>query len=131
MPNTLYVAWQNGETRRWHTIARLQKQSAGYEFIFTKGISGVANLARQLFDMDSGDIYRFKELIPLFKSRMLSTNRADFKKVAEWVGITPEDAEFDRLCKFGLIPGSDSMLFYAAPDLTDEMYRLNFFVHSI
>lgn len=62
---------------------------------------------------------------------MLSTNRADYKKIADWVGIAPEDNEFDRLYKFGLIPGSDSMLFYAAPDVSEGKYKLNFFVHSI
>ena len=131
MPDTLYVAWQDGTTRRWHTIARLQKQGGGYQFVFTKGISVLANLARQLFDMDSGDIYRFTDLIPLFKSRMLSTNRTDYKRIADWVGISPEDEEFDRLYKLGLIPGSDSMLFYPAPDFSDGKYKLSFFVHSI
>lgn len=131
MPDTLYVAWQDGATRRWHTIARLQKQGEGYEFVFTKGISGLTDLARQLFGMNGGDVYKFRDLIPLFKNRMLPTNRADYKKIADWVGILPEDDEFSRLCKLGLIPGTDSMLLYAAPEMVGIKYKLNFFVHAI
>ncbi|BCM84103.1 HIRAN domain-containing protein [Methylobacterium indicum] len=131
MPDTLYVAWQDEATRRWHTIARLQKQGGSYEFVFTKGVAGLPNLTRQLFNMDSGDIYRFENLIPLFRSRMLSTHRSDYKKVAQWVGVTAEDTEFEQLCKLGLIPGSDSMLFYAAPDVSHGKYKLSFFIHAI
>lgn len=131
MGRDLYVAWQEPTTRTWHTIARLRRNKEEYEFLFTRGVTKLNSIPLDLFRMDVTKRYRSAELIPLFRNRLLSRNRADFPKVAGWLGLKGDENEFETLAKFGLIPGSDAILIYPAPDLIERNYSVEFFVHGI
>jgi hypothetical protein len=131
MPRDLYVAWQDPDTRTWRTIARLRRTGDEYEFLFTRGVTKLNSIPLDLFRMDVNKRYRSTDLIPLFRNRLLSRNRTDFHKVANWLGLKGDENEFVSLSKFGLIPGSDSILIYPAPELVDRNYSVEFFVHGI
>jgi hypothetical protein len=131
MLRDLYVAWQEPETRTWNTIARLRRTGDEYEFLFTRGVTKLNSIPLDLFRMDINKRYRSVELIPLFRNRLLSRSRADFSKVASWLGLKGNESEFESLSKFGLIPGSDSILIYPAPELINRSYSVEFFVHGI
>jgi len=45
--------------------------------------------------------------------------------------VTGSEDEFGLLSKFGLIPGTDSLLVYPEPDVISGTYALEFFVHGI
>jgi hypothetical protein len=125
------VAWQDQATRAWHTIARLQRVEAGYEFGFTRGIERLRSIPVDLFRMDVNKRYRSDELMPLFKNKLLSRSRSDFAKLVKWLNLNGNEDEFDALSKFGLIPGTDSILVYPEPEIGSGKYRLEFFVHGI
>jgi HIRAN domain len=128
---SLYVAWQNQVTRAWHTVARLTRSEEGYELVFTRGVSSLLTIPADLFRMDVTKRYVSNALFPLFKNRLPSRNRADFQKMAEWLNVTGHEDEFGLLSKFGLIPGTDSLLVYPEPDVISGMYKLDFFLHGI
>ncbi|MCP6628862.1 restriction endonuclease, partial [Klebsiella pneumoniae] len=35
--NSVYVAWQEPDTRNWHVVGNLQERNSGYVFKYTKG----------------------------------------------------------------------------------------------
>jgi len=81
--------------------------------------------------MDVRQRYASAELLPVFKNRLPSKSRADFAKMASWLDLRGGESEFDLLTRFGLIPGTDSILVYPEPEIIDGRYRLEFFVHGI
>jgi len=131
LPNSLYVAWQDQTTRRWQTVARLGRTGAGYELVFTKGVSRMRAIPSDLLRMDVTKRYTSDQLFPIFKNRLPSRNRGDFNKMAEWLNLKGDEDEFTLLSKFGLIPGTDSLLVYPEPEHDCDIYRIEFFVHGI
>jgi hypothetical protein len=131
LPTNLYVAWQNPATRTWHTVARLSRAGSGYELVFTRGVTGLLTIPSDLFRMNVAKRYSADELFPLFKNRLPSRSRTDFPKMAQWLNIKGGDDEFELLSKFGLIPGTDSLLVYPEPEVVSGTYALEFFAHGI
>jgi hypothetical protein len=122
LPASLYVAWQNQVTRVWHTVARLSRSEAGYELVFTRGVSSLLTIPADLFRMDVRKRYISNALFPLFKNRLPSRSRTDFEKMARWLNVKGDEDEFALLSKFGLIPGTDSLLVYPEPDVVSGVY---------
>lgn len=131
MSDTVYVAWQDDLTRRWKTIARLTRRPDGYELVFTAGVRSLGNLPSNVFRMEPGYRYRSSELLEIFKNRIPPRSRSDFTRLANWLGVDPKGNDFALLSRFGLIPGSDSILVYPAPSVVDGMFELDFFVHGL
>jgi hypothetical protein len=131
LPTNLYVAWQNQATRAWHTVARLNRTKTGYELVFTRGVASLPTIPSDLFRMDVRERYSSDELFPLFRNRLPSRSRSDVPKMAHWLNVTGGEDEFDLLSKFGLIPGTDSLLVYPEPELISGTYGLEFFVHGV
>jgi hypothetical protein len=127
----LYVAWQDETSRTWHTIARLTRDSEGYELIFTQGASRLGDLPERLFRMQLKYRYRFETLINMFRNKIPSRSRPDFEKMARWLNLTGSENEFALLSKFGLIPSSDALLVYPEPKVGGGKYELEFFVHGV
>jgi hypothetical protein len=127
----LFLAWQDPETRTWHTFARLHKNGGDYELAFTRGAQRLGAIPFNLFKLDISKIYRFETLIPIFRNRLPSKSRSDFARMATWLNLTGAEDEFSQLGRFGLIPGTDSILIYPEPEIIRGMYHLEFFVHGI
>jgi hypothetical protein len=81
--------------------------------------------------MDVYRRYKSEDLFPLFKNRLPSRGRADAPKLQEWLNLRGDESQFDLLARFGLIPGTDSILVYPEPVINDDKYTLEFFVHGI
>ncbi len=131
LANKLYLAWQDQETRGWHTVGQLAAKPNGYEFLFTKGVKALRSVPSDLFRMEPGKRYRSEELMPLFRNRILPPSRADFAKVAAWVGLSGEENEFVQLEKFGRIAGTDALMVYPEPTVESGTYTIDFLVHGM
>lgn len=129
--HNLFLAWQDQQTRRWHTIGRLSKREKEYEFVFTKGAAALRTVPRDLLRMEPGKRYLSSELMPVFKNRLLNPSRADFRKIADWVGIEDNDDEFKKLEKFGRVAGIDALMVYPEPIISGETYSVDFLVHGM
>jgi hypothetical protein len=128
----LYIAWQD-ESRSWHTIGLLTRvPESGYEFVFTEGVLALPSVLSAPFPLEPGQTYRFNDLIPILRNRLPSKSRADFMKMAGWLGLRGDEDDYTLLTRFGLIPGTDSFLIYPEPRvLVSGQYDLEFFVHGI
>lgn len=81
--------------------------------------------------MDVNKRYLSDQLLPIFKNRLPSKNRADYRKMVEWLHLSGTEDEYGLLSKFGLIPGTDSLLVYPEPEIASGIYKLEFFVHGM
>ena len=131
MTDALFVAWQDEETRRWITVARVTRGSEGYEFVFTRGARHLKSLPESLFRMKTDLRYKSAFLLPIFMNRVPAKSRADFGRLARWVNVSEGEDDFELIAKFGLIPGTDSMMIYPPPIIKGGEYKLDFFVHGI
>ncbi len=126
----LYAAWQD-ENRSWHTIGRLTQRGGLYEFVFTKGASVLGTMPKDLLGMNIYHSYRSPQLFSLFRNKLPSRTRPDFRQMAGWLGLSGDESEIALLEKFGLIPGSDSTLVYPEPDISSGKYVVEFFIHGL
>jgi hypothetical protein len=131
LTDRLFLAWQDQDTRRWHTIGQLTAMGDSYEFVFTKGVKYLRSLPSTLFKMKPGERFRSANLMPLFKNKIPPSGRADFAKIAHWVGLEGGEDEFTLLKRFGLIAGTDSLMVYPEPNVEDGRYTVDFFVHGM
>lgn len=131
MVDRLFVAWQDDATRKWHTVARLTRTDDGYYLVFTKGVKHLKTIPFDLFRMEPRFQYRFDKLIPMFTNKIPPRSRGDFEKMANWLGANKFENDFELLAKFGLIPGTDSILVYPEPTVQNGKFQLDFFVHGI
>jgi len=129
---SVFVAWQDPGTRQWHTIAKLSLSSDDlYEFSFTHGAEALRDVAKRLFNSNLEGRFFSNGLTALFRNKIPPRSRSDFFKMAEWLNLKGDEADFELLGKFGLIPGSDGLLVYPAPKIKDDHYSVEFFVHGI
>jgi hypothetical protein len=125
------LAWQDQDTRRWHTIGLLTATGDGYEFVFTKGVKYLRSMPSNLFNMKPGERFRSANLMPLFLNKIPPRARTDFAKIAHWVGLEGSENEFTLLKRFGLIAGTDALMVYPEPMVDDGHYTVDFFVHGM
>lgn len=132
LTSKLFLAWQDRETRRWHTIGLLTAIDSGsYEFVFTNGVTHLRSVPSNLFKMEPGERFLSTDLMPLFKNKLPPRTRTDFAKIAHWVGLDGKEDEFTLLKGFGLIAGTDGLMVYPEPKVEDGSYTVDFFVHGM
>lgn len=128
----LYIAWQDQETRRWHTVGRLSQEADGYQFGYTRGA-----LESPRFDYlgrmtDKEKVYRSRSLFPLFANRLLSGTRPDYPAYLDWMGFGPDAGKLELLARSGGYRGTDHLCVYpeVEPDENGDI-ALFFFSHGV
>lgn len=128
----LYIAWQDPETRRWHTIGRLDREERGYRFVYTGGalaLPGSEYLGRM---RDKRQVYHSDHLFPLFANRLLNTSRPEYPDYLAWMGMDAAVDDLELLARSGGRRGTDQLCVYpeVEPDEKGEM-TLYFFSHGL
>lgn len=90
----LFVAWRNPETRQFYPVARLaQIEGDGcadcFEFVYIQGANQAPGFAPFLSFPDLQQVYRGRELFPMFVNRLLPRKRSDFPRYIEQLGLPP------------------------------------------
>ncbi len=130
--NTLYVAWQDPQTRRWHTIGRLDRKDGHYCFAYTCGAlasPGFTYLGRM---KDKQQLYWSDALFPLFSNRLLAEKRPEYPAYLSWMGVENHPDPLDVLARSGGRRGTDQICVYPEikPDAEGQM-TLHFFAHGL
>lgn len=131
--DTLFLAWQDPQNRRWLPVGRLTFNGAVYHFIYTKGAKASRNFIPfgRMRDMDV--TYESKELFPLFANRLLSRSRPEYRDFLHWLNIrADEDDPVALLARTGGLRETDSLEVFPCPQPTNNnQYHIHFFVHGI
>lgn len=130
---SLFVVWQDSESRRWHPVGRLMRDRGSYVFNYTNGAADTSNFKPFGNMKDLIQTYRAKTLFPLFANRVLSRSRPEFAKMMVWHGLDPSnDDEFELLARSGGRRATDSVALVSEPERTaDNKYVVHFFSHGI
>jgi hypothetical protein len=95
---SLFLAWQDsGPSRAWFPIGRLDAETSQsrYSFGYTRGATRAAaqaGLQPLLAFPDFDETYESSELFPLFRNRVLGSDRADFLDYLKQLDLKPEEA---------------------------------------
>lgn len=133
MMNTLFVAWQQPDSKEWIPVAKLEHANGIYCFSYTQGVYR-AKQFRPFSGMSQLDsVYKSPQLFPLFANRLINKSRPEFKDYLRWLGL-PDAADnpMAMLALTGGIRGTDSIELFQPPAVTAEgKYQLEFFVRSL
>jgi HIRAN domain len=131
--DTLYVTWQDPETRSWYPVGMLSLEDGDYTFMYTRGV-----LASERFipfgSMNNIETkYISKTLFPLFANRLLAKSRPEYDQYISWMGLPQKDMNpLEILARSGGERATDSLQIYACPTKTAEgKYETYFFCHGI
>ena len=137
--STLFVAWQSpNPTRSWFPIGRLDvsPDRKDYVFRYTHGAQRAherAGFEPLIAFPDFQQRYEAEELFPLFKNRILDSNRKDFQEYLQWLDLDPVNA--DPIEILGLTGGerqTDSLeVFPKVQKLSDGTIQCRFFLHGL
>lgn len=137
--STLFVAWQAPDpTRAWFPVGRLDvsPDRKDYVFQYTNGalraheLSGFEPLVAF---PDFEQRYESGVLFPLFKNRIMESNRKDFAEYLQWLDLDPANA--DPIEILGMTGGerqTDSLeVFPEVRTLPDGTIQCCFFLHGL
>ncbi|NJM66473.1 MAG: DNA-binding protein [Acaryochloris sp. RU_4_1] len=136
MVQTLFLAWQEPNSRSWFPIGRLRRDGTQYQFVYTYGVQDAQdkcgfqalhsfpNLKRE---------YRSAELFPLFSNRLMRPSRPDYRDYIEWLDIPRhQDDPIAILSRSGGRKATDTFEVFPCP-VPDEngLYHIHFFSHRL
>ncbi|WP_150050098.1 HIRAN domain-containing protein [Methylomonas rhizoryzae] len=132
--NTLYIAWQDPQSRLWHTVGRLRREDNGYSFVYTQGALSTPNFKYLGRMLDLHRHYVSRELFPLFANRVLSRSRPDYPDYVRWLGADPKknNDPLELLARSGGERATDELCVYPDPQVNVEGFcELFFFSHGL
>jgi hypothetical protein len=137
--STLFLAWQAPDpTRAWFPIGRLDASVEKRDFVFqyTQGAlqaHELAGFSPLLAFPEFSRRYEASELFPLFKNRVLESNRKDFAEYLGWLELDPAHADpIEILSLTGGERQTDSLeVFPQVQKLADGTVSCRFFLHGL
>jgi len=118
----------------WAIVGVLSKEGSIYEFRYTQGAHKLPGLAPfpGLPDLDT--VYQMEDLFPIFKNRLLSVRRPEYKKWLSWGGFDNGDTPdaIAVLSTLGSRRTADSLELFAPPiKLSNGNCHAQFFLHGV
>lgn len=132
---TLFLAWQAPTDRAWFPVGRLDADTEHslYRFCYTQGVIGAKKLGfHPIASFPTlGESYQSSELFPMFKNRVLGSQRRDFAGYLSSLGLeTPDPIEI--LAVSGGERQTDSFeVFPKIEKESDGSFRCRFFLHGL
>lgn len=135
-PQTLFLAWQDPNSRSWFPIGRLTFDGTRYKFVYTKGVKEAQHECcfEPLSSFPHLDqVYTSTHLFPVFSNRLMSPSRSDYAKFLQWLNIPEgEDSPLAILARSGGQRETDSLSVFPCPEPDEEgRYQLHFFAHAL
>lgn len=130
---SLFVIWQDDETRRWHPVCQLTKRDGEFRLEYTNGAMASPSFTPFAGMRDMDRVYRSESLFPLFANRIVATSRPEYPKVMGWLGLDAEWTDgFEVLARSGGKRKTDPLRLVPKPVKTrSNQYQVLFFGHGI
>ena len=135
----IFVAWQDPDSRRFHTVARLLSgigTEGMYEFAYVQGACAAKSQGFKPFLAfpEPDRVYRSLELFPFFKNRLMGRDRDDFPTYVAQLGLNPAEADdMTILARSGGVRATDKIELFPVPVFDPNLpgYRTTFLVHGL
>jgi len=130
---TLFLAWQDPQTREWFPVGKLTYEDGHYRFVYTKGAEASANFIPFGLMRDLTASYKSKELFPLFANRLISKKRPEYRDFVRWLDLGEDEADpLVLLARTEGVRETDSLTVFPCPERDPEgKYVVHFFSHGI
>lgn len=131
--NSVYLAWQDYNTRKWHVVGVLRMHNADYVFNYTRGANNSRNFIPFNGMSELKETYISKEIFPLFKNRLLSSKRPEYPNFIKWLGLTTETTTpINILARSEAPRATDKLQMFKAIDVKDDRtFKHFFFSHGL
>lgn len=136
--HALFIAWQNPSTRRFYPVGRLaQIEGDGcedcFEFVYVQGAIEADGFQPFVSFPNLHQVYRGKELFPLFDNRLVSKKRADFPEYIAQLGLPPATVSpITILSRSAGRRATDTLELFPLPEFEPGYgYRTWFFAHGL
>lgn len=129
----LYVAWQDPQTRTWHTVGRLTRENGRYRFAYTRGALDSPRFTYLGRMRDLHKAYVSESLFPLFSNRLLDSSRPEYPDYVQWLGVAAEETDpMQLLARSGGKRATDQLCLYPHPEPNEKgEIELFFFSHGL
>lgn len=130
---SLFVIWQDDETRRWYPVSRLTKRNGEFRLEYTKGAEASPSFAPFAGMRELDRVYQSDVLFPLFANRIIAGSRPEYPRVMGWLGLDEEWTDgFEVLARSGGRRKTDTLRLVPEPVRTgSDQYQVLFFSHGI
>jgi hypothetical protein len=133
---TLFLAWQDPNSRSWFPIGRLTFDGVNYQFFYTQGAleakqkSGFAPLS-SFPSLD--EVYTSTHLFSVLSNRLMPKKRPDYSSFLQWLNIpSHEDDPMALLARSGGQKQTDTLTVFPSPEPDEKgQYHLHFFGHGL
>lgn len=115
---TLYLAWQDPQTRAWHTVGKLTHDNDVYHFVYTQGALASPRFQCLGRMRDFSKAYYARELFPLFANRVLNRSRPEYQNYVRWLALDNAETTADAmqlLARSGGERATDQLTVYPDP----------------
>ena len=135
-PQTLFLAWQDSNSRSWFPIGRLTFDGTRYKFVYTQGVKAAEQMC-SFTPLSSfphlNEEYTSTQLFPIFSNRLLPRSRPDYASFRQWLNIPEhEDDPIAVLARSGGQRETDTLTVFPCPEPDAAgQYQLHFFVHGL
>jgi hypothetical protein len=130
----LFIAWQDPQSRRILPIGRLLRQDGGYEFAYVQAVVEAEQFGFEplLTFPDLDEVYRTREVPPLFSNRLMPKNRPDFANYLGELGLSVDNAEpFTVLSRSGGRRVTDRLEIFAPPTQLGDVHEGVFLLRGV
>ena len=129
----LYLAWPDPQSKQWFTVGKLTVEGGIYRFVYTKGAKLSANFIPFGFMRDLHEVYKSRDLFPLFANRLISKKRPEYRDFLRWLDLREDEAEpLVLLARTEGVRETDSLTVFPCPEPDPEgRYVIHFFSHGL
>jgi hypothetical protein len=129
----LYLAWQDPESRHWYPVGKLSSDKGIYRFVYTKGATLSKNFVPFGSMRELSEVYRSREMFPLFANRLISKKRPEYRDFLCWLDLREDEADpLVLLARTEGVRATDSLTVFPCPERDPQgKYVVHFFSHGI
>lgn len=131
--DTLYVAWQQPDSKEWIPVAKLERANNKYRFSYTRGAIRARDFPAIGRMGKIRGIYESETLFPFFANRVISKSRPEYKHYLKWLNLAEMTEDpMSILSLTGGIRGTDDIELFPPPSINSRgQYSIEFFVRGI
>ena len=131
---TLYLAWQDPDSRRWYTVGKLDHGKGMYVFNYTRGAleAKKRGFTPIVSFPELRETYRSDRIFPLFANQVMSRSRPEYADYIQWLSIAEDKADPIAILARSGEHMTDTLEIFPHPERqSDEAYSAHFFVHGL
>ncbi len=133
---TLFLAWQDYQSRCWFPVGRLTFDGKVYTFTYVQGAKQAQHKCgfEPLISFPEwNQVYRSTELFAIFANRVMSKSRPDYQSYLNRFDLSDQNFDFmEFLGRTGGIRQTDNLKIFPCPEAdSNGQYRLNFLAHGL